>query len=95
MNTINYRIEIPNSIVSKSFRIALVRKGDFFHNIRVVFKRELEEIFKEHGLYVDSLAELGYANFFKNNNFFFLLTNKSGSFYCLLLTIVLFNRQPC
>lgn len=70
MNTTNYRIKIPNSIVSKSFRVALEQRGNLFHNIRLVFKRELEAIFEAHGLYVDSHAELGSTNFLRNNNFF-------------------------
>lgn len=70
MSITNYRIEIPNSIVSKSFRIALEQRGDFFHNIRLAFKRELGAIFEKYGLYMDSHVELGFTDFMKNNSFF-------------------------
>ncbi|MDO8845247.1 hypothetical protein [Methylicorpusculum sp.] len=70
MDTISYRIKIPNSIVSKSFRIALEQRGNFFHNIRSAFKQELEVIFEEYGLCADSHTDLGSINFLKNKNFF-------------------------
>ena len=77
MNKINYRIEIPNSVVSQSFRVALEQRGNFFHNIRLFFKRELEAVFEEHGLCVNTHAELGFTNFLKNINFFFRKYSKS------------------
>lgn len=70
MNTINLRITIPNNILRKSLLFALGQRGDFFHNIRLAFKRELEAIFHEHGVYLYSDAELGHINFLKNDNFF-------------------------
>lgn len=69
MNVTNYQIKIPNSIVSKVFRIALEQRGNFFHNIRLAFKRELETIFENHGLHVNSNTELSSANLLRNNNF--------------------------
>lgn len=70
MDATNYRIEIPNSIVNKSFRVALKQRGDFFHNIRLAFKQELEAIFQKHGLHVNADMEVGSTNFLKNENFF-------------------------
>lgn len=70
MNNQIYNIEIPNAIVSKSFSIALNKKGDFFHNIRWAFKKELEAIFQNYELVVNSSEILTYTNFLKNINFF-------------------------
>jgi hypothetical protein len=64
-----YKIEIPPDIVEKSVDLALSKKSDtrsnFFHEIRVAFKRNLEKIFESCGLPVNPVGTLGYTNYLK------------------------------
>jgi len=65
----SYRIRINNRIVENSFLVALRQRGNFFHNLRLAFKQELEAIFQDHGLNIDSGSKLVSANLEKNTNF--------------------------
>jgi hypothetical protein len=64
-----YKIEIPTSIVESSVNRALSRpvssRGDFFHEIRASFKKNLEEIFQVSGLIVNLSGTLGHTNYTK------------------------------
>lgn len=64
-----YKIEIPTCIVENSVDLALSRasesRGDFFHEIRAAFKKNIEEIFESNGLPVNSMGTLGYINYLK------------------------------
>jgi hypothetical protein len=65
-----YQIEIPTTIVENSINRALSRpaasRGDFFHEIRAAFKKNMEEIFRANGLMVNSSGTLGYTNYTKH-----------------------------
>jgi len=65
-----YKIKIPNSIIEKSINRALVQpatsRGNFFHEVRIAFKKNMEEIFVNSGLMVNSSGTLGSTNYIKN-----------------------------
>lgn len=66
-----HKIEIPTSIIESSIDLSISRgsasRGDFFHEIREAFKKNLEEIFISNGVNVNSIGSLGYTNYFKNS----------------------------
>ena len=64
-----HKIVIPTSIVDKSVDKALSKnyetRGNFFHEIRAAFKKNLEEIFESSGLMTNHTGTLGYTNYLK------------------------------
>lgn len=64
-----YKIEIPTRIVESSIDIALSRpvesRGNFFHEIRIAFKQQIEVIFELNGLQVNPIGKLGITNYLK------------------------------
>ncbi len=65
-----YQIKIPVNIIEKSINRALMQpvtsRGDFFHEIRVAFKQNMEKIFTDSGIAVNSSGTLGSINYIKN-----------------------------
>lgn len=65
-----YQIKIPTSIIESSINKALVQpvtsRGDFFYEVRAAFKKNMEEIFANSGLMVNSTGTLSITNFIKN-----------------------------
>lgn len=63
----NYRVKIPDSIIEKSFRAALLysknRRVNFFHDVRQAFKLELEMILESQGIIVNPRDSLGITDF--------------------------------
>lgn len=64
-----YKIEIPTLIVESSVDLALSRapesRGDFFHEIRAAFKKNMEKVFESNGLLVNPRGTLGFTNYLK------------------------------
>jgi hypothetical protein len=62
-----YKIVIPVSIIEKSIDVALSKKykirGDFFHEIREAFKKNMEDIFESNGLIVNRTGKLSSAKY--------------------------------
>ena len=61
-----YTIEIPSSTIKEAFSISMtlppMKRGNFFHDVRMEFKKQIEKVFREYG--IDTLPEmtLGYTN---------------------------------
>ncbi|BAP55903.1 hypothetical protein THII_1606 [Thioploca ingrica] len=64
-----YQIKIPTSIVESSIELALSRtatsRGDFFHEIRIAFKKNMEKIFMASGLMINSSGTLSHTSYLK------------------------------
>jgi len=67
-------INIPTKIVEKTFELAVSKpvhiRGNFFHEIRSAFKKQVENIFIANGIEVYSHSSLGYINYLKNGKIF-------------------------
>jgi hypothetical protein len=65
-----YKIEIPNHIIKASIDLALSKpigsRGDFFHEVRSAFKKQMEDIFESNGLSVNPKGTLGHTNYLKH-----------------------------
>jgi len=64
-------VEIPTSIVADAFRIALaqspMKRGNFFHDVRSAFKKQLEGVFNAKGIGTFPEATLGYKNYLRDS----------------------------
>jgi hypothetical protein len=69
-----HHINIPTKIVEKTFELAVSKpvhiRGDFFHEIRLAFKKQLEDIFITNGIEVYSHNPPGQINYLKNGKIF-------------------------
>ena len=65
-----YDIEIPTNIIQNSINVALSKplesRGNFFHEIRAAFKKNLEAIFETNGLVTKPNETLGYTHFLRH-----------------------------
>mgnify|MGYP006291484435 CR=1 FL=1 len=68
MNKPKYHVYLNNNIIEKSFSAALKKRGNFFSNVRLTFKREIELIFQEQGININSEKMLASSNLDKNHN---------------------------
>lgn len=60
-----YQIDIPNTIVDRTFDLAIQRpqkRSTFFNNVRLVFKQEFEKILSECGIEINDESFLASTN---------------------------------
>ena len=65
-----HKLKIPSRIVDDSVDLALSMpaksRGDFFHEIRIAFKRNLEALLVAQGISVIPDETLGSTNYFRS-----------------------------
>jgi hypothetical protein len=61
-----YTIEIPSSTIKDAFSIAMtapsMNRGNFFHDVRMAFKKQIEMVFRTYGIDTLSDITLEYTN---------------------------------
>lgn len=69
--TKKYTVEIPASIIKNSFYIALnqspEKRGNFFSDVRIAFKRQIENILHTHGILTFPESTLGNTNYLRDS----------------------------
>ena len=65
-----YKLKVPTRIIGDSVKLALSKpaksRGDFFHEIREAFKRNLEALLIAQGISVKPDETLGYTNYLRS-----------------------------
>ncbi|MEW6262813.1 MAG: hypothetical protein AB1641_07020 [Thermodesulfobacteriota bacterium] len=66
-----HTVEIPSTTIRDAFSISLVqppvKRGNFFHDVRNAFKKQLESVFHAHGISTFPESTLGYTNYFRDS----------------------------
>lgn len=65
-----HTVEIPSSIIREAFRISLaepqIKRGDFFHDVRNTFKKQIDSVFRAHGIVTFPESSLEYTNYLRD-----------------------------
>ena len=66
-----HTIEVPSSVIREAFNISLaqpqMKRGAFFHDVRNAFKKQLNSVFRAHGIVTFPESTLGYTNYLRDS----------------------------